>query len=341
MYNDEIWWTRVPTAMKRINDAKTALKNWQSVAIEGDAFPWRESFTRIVIDQLNSEEPNIYYCTLDLSNLQDSSAIIDEIAEQLSIGYNKKRTIMNLRPELPEAGIIWELLNVNNEHLSDIEKLIIQISECDAHIAFLFAKPQRLKIKRCCEIGFYPVKIDLQYYAWTLLMGKLPDHMLEYASFFAVELSGGQPERCASLCGDIHNCLTNPDIYCNWLTGSQLVSGIHVAQVRGIQPYIEYGRFRLIETLGTRMNAILPFTDEYNVYFSKPIEVELRNIVFYRVELQLTDNENEILSILYNARNKISHLEILTLHEIEVLLKCEYVALRWTVASHRLDSRDG
>ena len=40
--------------------------------------------------------------------------------------------------------------------------------------------------------------------------------------------------------------------------------------------------------------------------------MELRHLIHYRKDLNLSDKEAEILELLYEARNKISHLDLLS-----------------------------
>ena len=103
-------------------------------------------------------------------------------------------------------------------------------------------------------------------------------------------------------------------------------SAVHAAQVRGVEPAIEYGRMYLIRRLGNRLNAILPFHDEYETTFTEAADVELRHMMYYRNRLNLQPEEMTLLDRLYHARNCISHLGVLDFDVVELLLKD---ALNW------------
>ena len=136
--------------------------------------------------------------------------------------------------------------------------------------------------------------------------------LIEYAAILCEELSNGDLEKCAYLCGHIHDLMQRAASVCNWFSESDLQQLIHVAQLRGIQPVIEEQRLKFIERLGNRINRIIPFTDEYNSVFSQPQEVELRHLIHYRNDLSLKPAESDELNRLYNARNDLSHLRILS-----------------------------
>ena len=320
---NDIWWTRVPSAIQLVDKAKDTLLRWKSVAIDEAPFQWQwgGAFIDTVISQLQSQEYSIAFDQLDLESLPGTSTILDGIADQLSIGYMMQRSIANLLPELPDAGCIWFLQNVNDERLRELEQLMRQSSACNAQIAFIFISPLKRSMRGCFQFALSPTKLDLQYFAWTLLMSRLPDYLLEYASMLAVELSAGRPDLCEDICSQIQPCMQDPEGVCNWLTIQQRQSGIHTAQVRVIEPCIEYGRHHLIKQLDNRLDKILPFDDEYGNRITRPIEVELRNLIYYRNELQLSTDEKKLLDMLYVARNKLGHLERLSYSEAEMLLK--------------------
>ena len=206
----EIWWNHVPTAMQLVNDVKEALQNWKSTAVSSGSEEWSCSFFDAVSAQIREENFSVAFYTLDLDSLAESSTITDGIADQLGIGYMITRNIANLLPELPDGGSIWILQHMNAKRQQELEKLLKHVSSCHAPISFLFVQEGQGKPKGCFKAELLPNKLDLQYYAWTLLLGKLPNHLLEYASQLAVELSSQKPARCAEICSNIEDILRNP-----------------------------------------------------------------------------------------------------------------------------------
>ena len=82
---------------------------------------------------------------------------------------------------------------------------------------------------------------------------------------------------------------------------------------------IEEQRLAFIDRLGHRIDRILPFSDEYQSQFTKPQEVELRHLIYYRHDLSLSPEELALLNKLHDARNDLSHLRILAESVVEEL----------------------
>lgn len=322
MNSEEIWWRRVPSAAACVREAKEALQGWKSVVISSEAGIREEVFCGEVLRAVQEEDYSVAVYELDLMTLNAGETIMDGIAEQLGIGYMMQRTVANLAPELPESGSIWVLRHVDNNRWEEFQKLLKHIQQEKTRLAFVLSRNSPAKQKGAHIVSLSPSRLDLQYYAWTLLIGRIPEYLLEYASQMAVALSGDMPERCALLCKEIWRYLKSPEDASAWMPENILGSKVQTAQVRVIQPCIEYGRMYLVQKLEKRIRAVLPFTDEYGTKFSKPVEVELRNLVYFRdrQRLNMTDQESNLLDRLYRARNKLSHLEQLTYEEAETIL---------------------
>ena len=322
MNSEEIWWRCVPSAVACVREAKEALQGWKSVVISGEVGLHEDVFCDEVLHAVQDEDYSVAVYELDLMTLDTGETIMDGIAEQLGIGYMMQRTVANLAPELSESGSIWVLRHVDNNRWEEFRKLLKHVQQEKTRLAFVLSMKSPARQKGMHIVSLSPSRLDLQYYAWTLLMGKIPAHLLEYASQMAVALSGDIPERCALLCKEIQRYLKSPEDARAWLPENILLSKIQTAQVRVIQPCIEYGRMYLVRKLGNRIQAVLPFLDEYGMRFSKPVEVELRNLVYFRdrKRLNLSEQESNLLDKLYWARNKLSHLEQLTYEEAETIL---------------------
>ena len=316
-----IWWEKVPTAVQCVEKVKELILNGKSISFDNGMGEWTDSFLQSVISAVTSENYNIGFENLDLSELSDSSTITDGIADYYGIGYMTQRKISELMPELPPDGTFWILRNVNESRERELEKLLRHIKENHAPLMFLFQRTGETRIRGVENVTITPNRLDLSYFAWTLLLGNFPEEMIEYAVDLAVELSDENPVECARLCQNMNNCIRNPISFCDEMEEAQAISKVHTAQVRIIEPLIEYGRVYLIRKLGKRVEDLLPFTDDYQNVLTKPVEVELRCIIYYKFELNLSPEEKDLANMLYNARNKVSHLELLSYKEIDEIVK--------------------
>ena len=322
MEYQKIWWNKVPSASSLVNEAADALQIGKSVAINNTLGNWTETFIEAVMAEVHSNNYSVASFSVDLKELPENDEIVDGMLTRLGIDDVMASTIAGVSRYLPKAGSIWILKNMDEQHFRKVETLIQQANKCRVPIAFIFLKPLQKKIKGCFDADLRFTKLDLQYYAWTLLLNRQNYHLLEYSSQLAVELCGGMPDRCAKLCADAQQLAAAPEKCCTWLTTEEMISAVHTAQVRSIEPWIEYGRVWLITQLGDRLNCILPFDDEYGNHFENPMDIEFRHIVFYQKKIGLKPNEGKALDFLYESRNRISHLGILAYSEIDKMLRC-------------------
>lgn len=316
-----IWWERIPSGVALVNRARDSIRDFKSVAIRTDLTQWCESFLRQTLQRVRDENYEIADYELNCDDISRDTSILDYIADMLGIGYMKQRNIKSLLPEIPETGMLLLIRNVDAGRLDELEGLIRQISQAQAPVAFLFIKTDARRSKGITELELTVTRLELQYYVWTLLLGRIPDYLLDYASHLIVEVSYPRPDRSARLCEDVYELLKHPEGYCTWLSEAERLTAIHAAQVKGIEPYVEYGRAFLIGKLQERLSRILPFEDEYGSVFEKPAEVELRHLIHYRKDLKLSDKEEEILELLYESRNRISHLDLLSYELADCILE--------------------
>lgn len=327
MSNKEVWWKQVPAGVRLVETAKKYLAEKKHLFLYMDDTEWKKSFVdeilSITVDAVWSGQ---FYgvFTLNLAELNDDETILTGIANHMHFQNLLTGNVRELKENLPQETSVWVLEHITPERQTELEALIPAIARQQAPILFICtpAERKRKRVKGCMPVELTATKLDLQYYAWTLLMGSISDALLEYASLLAVELSRLDVSRCEEICANIREYLEKP---LEELDDVQR-SAVHAAQVRGVEPAIEYGRMYLIRRLGNRLNAILPFHDEYETTFTEAADVELRHMMYYRNRLNLQPEEMTLLDRLYHARNCISHLGVLDFDVVELLLKD---ALNW------------
>lgn len=316
----DLWWTTVPSGIQLIDQSKKLLQEGKSIACDNGFGEWTDQYLDAVIRAYQDVNYLVGFDYLDLADLPEDWTITDGIADQLGIGYMTQHHVSDLIRELPQEGYIWILHHVDEKREAELEKLMKHVKENHAPLMFLFRKTGDAKLKGFENLSISPTRLDLSYFAWTLLLGKFPSELIEYGVELAVELSDEQPAACARLCQEMSQCIQDPVAFCSDMDEASAISKVHTAQVRIVEPLIEYGRVHLIRKLGSRVGALLPFEDEYKNQFTKPIEVELRHLVYHRYDLSLTQEEQDLMNMLYDARNKVSHLELLSFDEVQKII---------------------
>ena len=316
---DEMWWKRVPAAEKLVETTCDELLDGKSIQVFSDML-WKETFLRLVLDEVRNYDAGIAFVEFDGVSMDAGIPLIESIADQLGFGFNFDGKLKTLISKLQaNSGYVFQMRGLCTRHLKDAYQLIKDMGKQNYRIALILEDDSPAQVKGVHQKKFCPTRMDVHYFAWTLLLDQSNIPLIEYASILCEELSGGDPERCAGLCNQIHSLLENADAVCRWLGDDELQWRIHVAQLRGIQPVIEEQRLKFIDSLGSRISRILPFDDEYQNHFSEPHEVELRHIIYHKGELSLSPSEQKLLDQLYTARNDLSHLRVLSKEQIKEL----------------------
>ena len=313
---DEMWWERVPAAERLIETTCNQLLDGKSIQVFHDML-WKETFLRLVLDKVRSYDAGIAFHAFSGDDLDVRMPLIDCIAEHLGFGFNFDGKLSTLIGKLqPNSGYIFQMRGLCARHLKECHLLIKDLSRNNCGMAFILEDDTPAQMKGIHQKKFTPTRMDVHYFAWTLLLdqGSIPH--IEYAAVLCEELSGGDPERCAGLCNQIYSLMQDAKAVCPWLEEDELQCRTHVAQLRGIQPIIEEQRLKFIDRLGSRINRILPFDDEFQNTFTLPHEVELRHMIYHKSELSLSHSEQMLLDQLYTARNDLSHLRVLSEKQI-------------------------
>lgn len=314
----ELWWRRVPTAERLVATAIDDILAGRSVQIFPDMV-WKDEFIDCVLARVMDEDPSIAEVNFD-GAFDGSAGLIDLIAEQLGFGFNFDGRLETLLGHLRTGGgYVWRLSGLSSRRLSEACQLIRELARQKARISVMLEDGAQRSFKSVFQLKLNITRMDVRYFAWTMLLERNEALPLEYAAVLCEELSGGDPERCAALCANIDELMRDACAVCDWLTEQEVQSAVHLAQLRGVQPAIEAQRLRFIASLGRRIDAILPLTDEYGGQFTRPQELELRHLIYKRHELALSPAELALLNQLYDARNDLAHLKILPREAIEAL----------------------
>ena len=105
------------------------------------------------------------------------------------------------------------------------------------------------------------------------------------------------------------------------LSREEVNRGIWRAQIKTLYPIIEEYRENFVSRYDSAIRAELPIRSTYGEVINEPWDVEIGTLVYMaaRRKLMLDSTEYERLSRYREARNKLSHLNILSIEEIMAL----------------------
>ena len=326
MIPSELWWSYVPAGVSIKESIANQLTEGRCVLLDTSRLPWEEDLLKNVQTDIELADSELNWIELDASecignkplNYLGSFYGVDQIpVEKMiqqkirdlhsccwvrNISENESQAWLQMAKEL-FGGKEKQKFRLVLELPSIIERGIGKIAVIDTHIE----------------------RFDIYYFALSILAaGRLSKNLQEYAATLCSELADGNVEFCYSLCKNIESVLREPLSSCPASKDeSQLKQLVCRAQTRSISPLIDIGRLKLIAIFGTRIANILPQKDDYGTEIADVNEVELRHLVYFSRNnlLAITPREKDVLYCLYNARNSISHLSLLSFDEIQKLFQ--------------------
>ncbi len=326
MIPSELWWNYVPAGVSIKGNIVKQLMAGRCVLLDTSRLPWKEELLKSIQAYVEQTDAGLNWNEIDAEESIGNKPInylgrfygVDQIPVEKMI----QQKIGNLRSccwvrNIPENETqFW--IQMATELFSGKEqqnfRLVLELPSVTVR-----------GIGRIAVIDTHIERFDIYYFALSILAsGRLCKSFQEYAATLCSELANGNVELCYTLCKNIDNVLRNPLSVCMvHEDDSQQKQLICRAQTRSISPLIDIGRLKLISIFRTRIARILPQKDNYGTEIDDANEVELRHLVYFnRYDLlTITPKEKDILYCLYNARNSISHLNLLSYDEIQKLFR--------------------
>ena len=324
MIPSELWWSYVPAGVSVKESIVQRLMEGRCVLLDTSRLPWKEELLNNVkmdVELADAElnwieidaEESIGYKPIDyLGSFYD----VDQIPVEKMI----QQKLRNLHSCCWVRGISE---NESQAWIQMAKELFKGKEKQSFRLVLELPSVMERGIGRIAVIDTRIERFDIYYFALSILAsGRLGKNFQEYAATLCSELANGNVELCHTLCKNIDNVLRDPLSTC--MVGEddlQLKQLVCRAQTRSISPLIDIGRLKLISIFGTRIASILPQKDDFGTEIDDVNEVELRHLVYFSRNglLPITPKEKEVLHSLYNARNAISHLNLLSYDEIQKL----------------------
>ncbi len=322
------WWRQIPGPRVFVASVANRILQSESMSLSVGSLPWISEFRTAVRNRVYATSSS---AGLDLISGQEFSQqrLQDVLAARLGC-LNPIMGPEELRAFLPQQGFTFWLYDLDPSTIRQAETLLTAIRRIGLPICLLIEYAEECQDVQGDLVTYTPSEMDLLYFALTLLMERQLDSTTEYAAHLVALLSDGNPVQLSKLTEQVDSCLTQPVTSCPWLTAQQCTQAVYHAQLRIILPVIETERLYLIGALASPLRKLLPFMDEYLGTYQEPAQLELRHLVYFarHGEIHLTPEEEQRLNLLYEARNQLSHLDILELPILQKILSCRHQADR-------------
>lgn len=343
MRADSLWWSQTPGPMKLVECLVDTLLGNGSAWLSG-TFSWQSEFCSNVKEKLGEVDSNINVEVLDAAEW-----CTDKKAEELIFSYDERASAdylpaMDLAEFVQSKAILKDTIfwfsGVSKENDWKWMELSKNLAKLDAGLRIVCAGSNlSINAKKITLLkqSDYVTEFDTLLFAMTLVQSKNWNTETKiYFSRLANELSARDPEKIDALIEWCDDLLYDPIACVQSKLGEDnkaaALNAVRTAQIMSLYPKIEQARAQSVAEMYDRLVALLPFTDEYDALFEKPEDMELRHIIYFERQgrLQLTKEEKNRVSFLYNMRNELSHRQIISGEDANALLNTTFSSLAIT-----------
>lgn len=350
---EQIWWERVPNAISFTSDIIESLLNEKSVILQcSGALPWHSYMVNTIKDSVkqqnslkrfeyisNIEEPGIYllktFCKPEKrASYRPSKSYAKFFAENDDIVLHERYLWVKVDSvkSLEEwTCFIYDYIKERGKN-KNIAVFIVE----------WIGKGHALRKKGIKTYSFdnYISEYDFIVFC-TLTSSSVRENAFikNYLTELVINVVGNDIELCAAclenykkflldpygvICDIIHSKIRSDGSAFEFLQKQYEVEHlIWRAQIKTIYPAIEEYREEFVSQYASSIKAELPISSSYGEIYNEPNDVELGTLKYMadNGRLYLNAKDYEQLKIFKDARNKLSHLNILSFEEIKNLQK--------------------
>ena len=350
---DQVWWNRVPNAIAFTADITQNLLDEKSVILHCEqSIPWYETMVLQVKESVTQQ---------DSSKRFEVIRHVDDPGPYLLQEFCKPEKRATYRPTKGYARFFaesddivlhsryyWvfpdstETLESWVDFVSDYYKNRGKNKETAVFILEWRGEKANISRKGIRTISFDDYINEYDRTVFAMLASseiKEKSEIKNYAAELTVSISGNDIELCAACLIRYKHFLESPHTVLREITDTKYQSDgtpfsyratiedvskcIWKAQIKTIYPLLESYRGAFVDKYARVIEKELPITSSYGEIYDDPKDVELGTLVFMadNGRLILNTAEYKRLKRFKDARNKLSHLDILTIGEIRGLLE--------------------
>ncbi len=351
MIMNQIWWDKVPNALGYVNDITDSLIQEKSVMIQySGCIPWRGEFIETIREHLREENSSKTFKMLDDTEDPGGFLLHEFCKPEKRASYRPTKTYGKFFAESDDIVLhthyLWILID-NKDSLdrwtmlaSDYLKARDKGKEA---AVFIFEWPNAEQIGQKKGIKVYSFDDYINEYD-RMVFSTLASSSVKEDTFiknYLTELSasvvGNNVELCSKCIESYNDFLKDPyGLICEVvqtqtdqegrefifdMTKENVEHCVWQAQIRTIYPKLEEFRERFVHKHAAAIKGQLPIQSAYEEVYEDPEDVELGTLVYMAGSghLKLSYNEYERLNNYKQARNKLSHLDVLSIDEIKAL----------------------
>ncbi len=350
---DQVWWERVPNAMAFVHDITESLLAEKSVILQsGQSIPWHDSLVEQIKDavtQMNSSKRFEIIRHAD----EPGPYLLNEFCKaEKRAAYRPTKSFARFLAESDDIVLHSRYLWIYPDSTSDLDKWSAFASEYikergknkDTAVFILEWEGERIKASRkgIRAVSFDDYINEYDRMVFSMLASssvREPLVIKNYLAELASNVAGNDIELLASCLKKHAEFLQNPYNVVRAIADSEYRSDgsdysyegtiediehyIWKAQIKTIYPLIEEFRGNFVGRHSLAISKELPITSAYGEIYDDPKDVELGTLVYMvdNGKITLTSQDYFRLKKFKDARNRLSHLNVLTAEEIKELIE--------------------
>ena len=349
---ENLWWNQVTNAVRFIDEVKNSLLDEKSVLLHfTSAMPWRRYFVESVrefVKQQNSEKKFV-----DVTDVSDPGAY-------LLNDFCKKEKRAKYRPSVGYVRFLAENDDIVLHdryfwiRVSNVEGLTRWMDFISEYIRLRGSERRKAAfVLEWSEEGSVQHKKGITVFSFDDYIGaydrivfaviassslRVDDVLKEYIAELVSNVVGNDIELSAICIKNYKAFLENPNQFLESVSNTQRRSDgtsyavdlddlsvkkhIWRSQIRTIYPQLEEYRESFVRHHVKAIEFQLPLEALYGETYNDPMDVELGTLLHlaHIGKITLKTDEYETLKRYWDARNKLSHLDVLSFDEIKQLL---------------------
>lgn len=348
---DSVWWERVPNALAFVNDITESLLAEKSIIIHSaQSIPWYDSMCSQVKDAVMLQNYSKRFEMISETGDPGPYLLREFCKPEKRAAYRPTKTFESFFAESDDIVLHERYIWVKVDSAEDLDRWTKFVSSYlkergKGREKAVFVLEWQGEMPTIFKKGIRTISFDEYINEYdrivfsTLASSTIKEAVgiKNYLAELAAFVTENDIELCAMCLSRYKEFLQNPfhtvsavietdsrdsgESFEFSRSEPEVANGIWMAQIKTIYPIIEEFRGKFVESHSESIARELPITSAYGEIYEDPKDVELGTLVFMAKngKLQLNTREYFRLEKFKDARNKLSHLNVLSIDEIREL----------------------
>ena len=326
----ESWWLRVPGA-RRFLGAIVSEAELNKAVVADIANTDIDGFVSIFTDIIQRRNYSTVIEHLELNQPIELDDFITDLAIKFDPNYvpdlMSDSMIMDVASKNVLSGyIIFIKVNSKVNWLSDLVSDFNKIDSSSKGSLIFLTSDDDMPSQITMKTKDYILPYDVQFFAFNILEDT---KLSQTEKLFTATLTS----KLAGTSAIIAKNLASTELFFNGQSFAEEVlsenfnshkfnRALWETQIQFALPIVESIREKLIDKKLPELKQLLPVADEFGKFLDNPWDMELRHLHFYGGSAKLfSQNDWEILELVYRVRNDLSHLDSIDVERLEKVLE--------------------